>query len=337
MQANMKLRAFGISLTLALGILLMPLLSSAEPPAKVHRIGILLIAQTTTFRALPSMKALFEGLAELGYVEGKNFVMEVRSAENQPDRLPDLAAELVSSKPDVIVSPVCDARMDMLRRATRTIPIVVAACNDDMVAAGIVASLAHPGGNVTGLQKLTPELSAKRLELLKQVVPGASRVAVLWDPGYSGFAADWRALRIAAATLGVTLLPVEAHVPAEFETAFAAMAAQRAEALMTMSDTLTYIHAQRIAELAAKSRLPAMYPFDEIPHVGGLMSYGPNIPDMFRRAATFIDKILKGAKPADLPVEQPTRFELVVNLKTAKTLGLTIPQSILVRADRVIE
>ena len=206
-----------------------------------------------------------------------------------------------------------------------------------MVAAGIVASLARPGGNVTGQQKLTPELSMKRLELLKQTAPSAARIAVLWDPGYSDFAADWKALREAARVLGVTLLPIEARGPEQWEVAFAAIAGQRADGLMTMQDANTYIHAQRLAELAARSRIPAVFPYHVNSNAGGLMSYGVNVPDMFRHSATFIDRILKGAKPGDLPVEQPTRFEMIVNLKTAKALGITIPQTVLLRADEVIQ
>jgi putative ABC transport system substrate-binding protein len=337
-EADMKLRAFRITLTIALSILLLPLTASAEPPAKVHRLGMLsAAASSATVRALPNYKALFEELGALGYVEGRNLIVEIRSAEGKLDRLPGVAADLVAAKPDVLLVGTCGAPLDALRRATSTIPIVVAACTNDMVAAGIVASLARPGGNVTGLQKLTPELSAKRLELLKQVLPGASRVAVMWDPGYSDFAADWRALRTAARTLNVTLLLVEARGPGEFEAAFVAMAAEGAEAFVTFSDAITYVHAQQLADVAARQRLPAVYSYAEISNAGGLMSYGPSIPELFRRAGTFVDKIFKGAKPSDLPVEQPTRFDLVVNLKTAKTLGITIPQFILIRADRVIE
>jgi putative ABC transport system substrate-binding protein len=206
-----------------------------------------------------------------------------------------------------------------------------------MVAAGVVASLARPGGNITGQQKLTPELSVKRLDLLKQLAPGAARIAVLWDPGYSDFAADWKALREAALVLGVTLLSFEARGPDQWEAAFAAIAGQHAEGLMTMQDANTYSHAQRLADLAARSGLPAVFPYDVISRAGGLMSYGVNLPEMFRHSATFIDRILKGAKPSDLPVEQPTRFEFLINLKTAKALGLTIPQSLRLRADEVIE
>ncbi len=294
-------------------------------------------ALNATWRTLPFYQALLEGLRQLGYVEGQNLVIEFRSPEGKLDRLPEVAGELVWLKPDVILVGTCGAPIEAARRATDTIPIVVAACTGDMVAAGIVTSLAHPGGNITGQQKLNPELAAKRLELLKQAVPDASRVAVLWDPGYSDFAADWRALRAAAQALGVTLQSVEARAPAQLETAFATMNAERAQALVTFADSLTYMNAQRVADAAVGSRLPAMYAYQEITNAGGLMSYGPNIPDMFRHAATFVDKILRGAKPGDLPVEQPTHFEFVINLKTAKALGVTIPTSVLMRADKVIE
>ncbi len=277
------------------------------------------------------------GLRDLGYEEGRNIAIEFRSAEEKWERLPDLAAELVGLKVDVLVVGVCEAALNAARQATSTIPIVVAACNDDMVETGIITSLAHPGGNVTGLSKMTPELTAKRLELLKEMVPEASRVAVLWDPGYSAYTADWRELRLRAHAEGVTLQPVEARDPADLDRAFAAMIRERADAVITFSDTMTYVFSSRVAKLAAQSRLPLMSPFREIAEAGGLMSYGPNIPDMFRRAAGYVDKILKGVNPADLPVEQPTKFELLINLKAAKALGLTIPESFLLRADEVIE
>jgi putative tryptophan/tyrosine transport system substrate-binding protein len=318
-------------------LLCWPIGSNSQPAAKMHRIGMLVVQLPSTFRFSPQAKAFFEGLDQLGYVDGKSVVVEIRSTEGKVERLADVAAELVSLSPDVIWVAICGAPLNAVRQATRTIPIVVATCTDDMVASGIVASLAHPGGNVTGQQKLTPELSAKRLELLKQVAPGAARLAVLWDPGYSDFAADWRALRGAAQSLGVTLLPFEARGPDQWEAAFAAMAAQRAEGLITMQDVNTYVHPQRLADLAVRSGLPAVFPYHVNSNAGGLMSYGVNIPDMFRHSATFIDKILKGVKAGDLPVEQATRIEFLINLKTARALGLAIPQSLLLRADQVIE
>lgn len=321
-----------------IGLLGAPLVALGQPPAKVHRVGFLSPnTPSATWRTQPHYRAFLEGLRQLGYVEGQNLVIEFRSAEDKFDRLPELAAELVRLRPEVMLVGTCGAPLDAMRRATRSMPIVVAACNDDMVAAGIVASLARPGGNVTGIQKLSPELSAKRLALLKEALPKVSRVAVLWDPGYSDFAADWRALHAAAQALGVTLLPVEARGPEEFETAFAAMTREGVEALITFSDAMTFIHGRQLVELAARNRLPVMNPFREITEAGGLMSYGPSLPEMLRRSATFIDKILKGAKPGDLPVEQPTKFELAINLRVAKALGIQVPQSLLVRADKLIE
>ena len=310
----------------------------AGPPAKVHRVGMLAgAAMQSMWRTQPQYEAFLDGLRQHGYVEGQNVAIEFRTAEGKYERLPDLAAELVGLNVDVLFVVTCGAPLDAARRATRTTPIVVGACTDDMVAAGIVKSLARPEGNITGLQKLNPELSAKRLELLKAAVPNASRVAVLWDPGYSDFAADWGALRAAADALGVTVQPVAVHGPAEYETAFATMAAKRVDALLTFSDSMTYVHGRQLVRLAADNRLPAMYAYQEITSAGGFLSYGPSIPDMFRHATVFVDKILQGAKPGDLPIEQPTHFELVVNLKTARTLGITIPQSVLMRADKVIE
>jgi putative ABC transport system substrate-binding protein len=313
-------------------VLSMPIAAGAQPAAKVHRLGVLNI---NSFSG-PAGRAFFDRLNQLGYVEGRNLVVERRFPQGKGESWDDLAGELVALKPEVILVTTCGAPLDAVRRATRTIPVVVGTCTDDMVAAGIVTSLARPGGNITGQQKLTPELSVKRLELLKQVAPSATRIAVLWDPGYSDFAADWKALRQAAQVLGVTLLPFEARGPDQWEAAFAAIAGQHAEGLMTMQDANVYAHAQRLADLAVRSRLPAVFPYDLISKAGGLMSYGVDLPDMFRHAATFIDKILKGAKPGDLPVEQPTSFELLINLKTAKALNLSIPQSLLLRANEVI-
>ena len=222
-------------------------------------------------------------------------------------------------------------------KVTAELPIVVAACSGDMVAAGLVRSLAHPRGNVTGIQKLTPELAAKRLEILKEVLPKASRVAILWDPNYSDFAADWVRLRASALSLGVTLLPVEANSPAELENSFSTMVAMRADAVITFSDAVGYVHRQRLANLALQRRLAMMTPFQETTSAGGLISYGPSISGLVRRSAVFIDRIFKGTNAGEIAIEQPTKFDLVINLKTAKALGLTIPQSLLLRADEVIQ
>lgn len=327
-----------VAVTFAVALLVAPLAAEAQQPGKVYRVGMLAgSVPLSTWRGQPMNQKFLHELRKFGYEEGRNLVIEYRSAEGEWQRLPNLAAELVSVKVDALVVGVCGAVLDAARAATRTIPIVVQACTDDMVATGIVASLARPGGNVTGLSKLTPELAAKRLELLKEAVPKVSRVAILWDPGYSDFSADWRMLRAAARLVGVTLQPVEARERGGLTTAFSTMIREHAEAVITFSDTTTYNHPRHVAELAAKSRLPLMSPFREVAEAGGLISYGPSIPDMFGRSAAYVDKILKGANPADLPIEQPTMFELVINLKAAKALGLTIPPSMLARADEVIQ
>jgi putative tryptophan/tyrosine transport system substrate-binding protein len=309
----------------------------AQSPGKIYRLGLLAVSQPALTWRNPVIRVLIEGLEQLGYADGRNLAIEYRSAEDKMERLPELATELLALKVDVLWVPTCGAPLTAAMRATTTIPIVVAACSDDMVAAGIVQSLAHPGGNVTGIQKLTPELAAKRLELLKEVVPKASRVAILWDPAYSDFAADWARLRAAARSLGVTLLPVEAKDPTEFESSFSTMVAMRADALITFSDAMTYVHRQRLVDLAFQHRLAMMTPFEETTTAGGLISYGPSILALMRHSAVFIDQILKGTKAGDIAIEQPTKFDLVINLKTAKALGLTIPQSLLLRADEVIQ
>ena len=335
-ERSCVLSAIAFLITLTFAILLAPHAANAEQAGKVPRIGVL-SSGSSPASPRSAFRHFVQGLRDLGYVEGQGIVIEWRWAEGKLERLPDLAAELVRVKVDVIVVNMCGAPLNAARRATSTIPIIVAACNDDMVATGIVASLARPGGNVTGISKLTPELAAKRLELLKAALPRISRVAILWDPGYSDYSADWRELRRAASVLGVTLQPVQIRGADELDGAFSTMSNEQADAVITFSDVVTFQHSRRVADLAAKSRLPMMSPFREFVEAGGLMSYGPNIPDTFRYAATFVDKILKGAKPADLPVEQASKFELVINLKTAKPLGLTIPQSVLIRADQVIE
>ena len=265
-------------------------------------------------------------------------MIEYRSAEGKLERLPALAAELVALKVDVIVAASTLAAL-AAKQATRTLPIVFAAAGDP-VTSGLVTSLARPGGNVTGLSFFSPELVGKCLEQLKQAVPEVSRVAVLWQPGGPGERTEkdmLKAAEVAARALGVRLQFVEARGPEDFDRAFSDMTRARAGALTVLPSTMFFNERRRLVDLAAKNRLPAVYPWREYVEAGGLMSYGPNVPDLFRRAATYVDKILKGAKPGDLPVEQPTKFELVINLKTAKALGLTIPQSLLQRADQVIE
>jgi putative ABC transport system substrate-binding protein len=320
---------------LACAFLAAPFAAEAQQAAKVARIGWLGIDRT----AAPHLREAFlQGLRDLAYVEGRNVVIEYRDAEGKIERLPALAAELVSLKVDVIVAAVSAAAL-AAKQATRTIPIVFPAVSDP-VATGLVTSFSRPGGNSTGLSFFAPELVGKSMQLLKRAAPGVSRVAVLWEP--SAFAehqgkALLKAAEVAARTLGVRLQIVKAPGPDDFEMAFSEMIGARADALIVLTSA-TFVQARRrLVDLAAKSRLPAMYPLREYVGAGGLMFYGPNILDQYRRAATYVDKILKGAKPADLPVEQPTKFELVINLKTAKALGLTIPQSLLQRADQVIE
>ena len=333
------MRHAALVLPLALSVLLAPLAAGAQQAEKVHRIGFL-----GTLPTNPYYEALRQGLHEFGYVEGRNIAIERRYSEGRAERLPDLATKLVRLKVDVIVVDACGAPLNAASQATNTIPIVVAACNDDLVATGLISSLARPGGNITGLSELTPELGAKRLELLKEAVPRVKRVAVLWNPAYSErlsanfrfWSSDWIEMRAAAQVLGMTLQSVEIRGADDFDTAFSAMSRERADGLIAFSDPLIVFHARRIADLAAKSRLPAVYASREVVDAGGLMAYGPSTPDLFRGAAAYVSKILKGAKPADLPMEQPTKFELVINLKTAKALGLTIPQSLLLRADHVI-
>ncbi len=283
-------------------------------------------------------EAFLQGLRDLGYLEGRNVVIEIRDAEGKLERLPALAAELVALKVDVILAGGTAQALAAME-ATRTIPIVFTAAVDP-VADGLVTSLARPGGNVTGVSSLVSELVGKWLELLKQAVPGISRVAVLWHPGTLGERTEKDMLKgaeAAARALGLRLQFFEARGPADFERAFSDMTRARAGALTVWTSPMFNTERRRLVDLAAKHRLPAVYPWTEVVDAGGLMAYGANMADVFRRAATYVDRILKGAKPGDLPVEQPTKFELVINLKTAKALGLRIPPSLLGRADQVIE
>ena len=312
-----------------------PLAAEAQQSAKAARIGFL----SSNLAGNPrSPEQFLQGLRDLGYVEGRNVVIESRDAEGKLDRLPALAADLVALKVDVIVAPSTPAALSA-KQATRTVPVVFAGPADP-VTDGLVISLARPGGNVTGLSNLAAELVGKRLELLTQAVPGVSRVAVLWQPGGSGGSTDkdmLKAAEVAARALEVRLQFVEARGPAEFDRVFSDMTRARADALTVLPIAMFFSERRRLVELAAKNRLPAVYPSRGYADVGGLVAYGANLADLLRRAATYVDKILKGAKPADLPVEQPTKFELVINLKTAKDLGLTIAPSVLGRADEVIQ
>jgi putative tryptophan/tyrosine transport system substrate-binding protein len=279
-------------------------------------------------------EALRQGLRELGYVEGKNIVLELRYAEGRPERLPALAAELVRLNTAVIVTSG-DQPIRAARQASSTIPIVVALASD-LVGPGHAASLARPGGNVTGFTTIGPEASVKRMELLKAAVPRISRVGVLWNSTNTANAAILKDMEVAAPALGLHLVslgvPASADLPAALRTALR----ERTEALIAFADTVLLTHRDQIVDFAAKHRLPAMYGNQDYMDPGGLMFYGPNVADMYRRAATYVDKILKGARPGDLPIEQSTKFELIINLKTARALGLTIPQALLLRADQVI-
>jgi len=315
-----------------------PLAAEAQQPAKVPRVGLLLTPSPEHPIAQAVFEAFRQGLHERGYVEGQTIVIEPRFAPERLERYRDLVAELARLKVDVIV--VGSTAMALAaKQVTTTIPIV-AAVMADPVKDGLVASLARPGGNITGLTFLGPALVAKRLQLLRQAVPGASHVAVLLHPEvYSEQTMRdmVEEAEVAAKTLGMRLQLVEARGPNEFERVFSAMATGGANALTVFPSPMFYAEHRHLVDLATKHRLPAIYAFKEAAAAGGLMSYGTNIPELFRLAATFVDKILKGAKPADLPVEQPTKFDLIVNLRTAKALGLTLSQSLLLRADEVIQ
>ncbi|MBI3062351.1 MAG: ABC transporter substrate-binding protein [Deltaproteobacteria bacterium] len=277
-----------------------------------------------------------QGLQDLGYVEGKNIVIEPRWAEGKADRLPELAAELIRLKPDLIVSTGGTVTALAVKKATTTIPVVFTA-GGDLVKVGLIASLARPGGNLTGLSLLTTELSVKRLEILKETFPKLRRIAVLGNPVNPVSAIQLGEVQAAAKTLGLQLQIVEARDPKDFEPAFSAVTEKGAGALLVLSDAMLNAHRERIAGLATKSRLPAIYEFKEFAEAGGLMSYGTNIVDVYRRVGKYVDRILKGAKPGELPVEQPLNFEFLINLKTAKQIGVTIPPNVLARADKVIK
>lgn len=307
--------------------------AEAQQPKRVPRIGYLssLSQPADSYRS----EAFHQGLHALGYVEGQNITMEYRYAEGELNRFPGLADELVQLKVDLIVASSAPAVL-AAKKATKTIPIIMTNVGDP-VGEGIIDSLARPGGNVKGLTGVAPDLSGKRLELLKETIPRLSRAAVLWDPGSQGTTTLFKETEAAARAMKVQLQSLEVRSPEDFERAFKAAAAGLTRALVVLQSPFTATHRRRIVELATNNRLPTM--FGEAAHVeaGGLMSYAPSYNDLFRRAATYVDKILKGAKPADLPVEQPMKFELVINLKTAKKIGLTIPPNVLARADRVIK
>jgi putative ABC transport system substrate-binding protein len=322
-----------LSTLLVVAVVVVGTNAEAQQPTKIPRIGFLVANFPTTNPA--RIEAFRQGLRELGYVEGKNIVIEWRYAEGKLDRLPALAAELVRLKVDVIVT-AGPAATRPAKEATGTIPIVMGFDNDP-VGSAFVASLARPGGNITGLATLAPELSGKQLELLKEVVPRLSRVAVLGNSTEPGNPQLLRETELAAGVFGVQLQYVDVRGPKDIETAFRAASKGRAEAVLLLPSPVLNPYRTEIADLAVKSRLPAIYGQPEFVEAGGLMVYSVSFTDLFRRAATYVDKILKGRKPADLPVEQPKKFEFIINLKAAKQIGLTVPPNLLVRADRVIK
>jgi len=326
----MKIRVIGFALSAVL--FARSVSAQAQQPTKIQRIGNLTAASPS---ANPHRYEAFrQGLRGLGYVEGKNIVIEGRHAEGKVDRLPALAAELVRLKVDVIVT-AGGISTRAAKEATVTIPIVMFQDNDP-VANGFVASLARPGGNITGLSTLAPELSGKRLELLKEIVPRLSRVAVFGTSINPGNAQSLKEIELAAGAFKVQLQYLDVLEPKDIETAFRAAGKGRAEAVIVLVISILHSHRTQVIELAVKNRLPVIYPFAEFVDAGGLMTYGVNFTDLYRRAATYVDKILKGRTPADLPVEQPMKFEFIINLQAAKAIGLTIPPNVLVRANRVI-
>jgi putative ABC transport system substrate-binding protein len=316
----------------ALLLLAAPLAAQAQPAGKVYNIGYLGLGSSF---AGPNRTAFYRGLQERGWIEGQNFVLTTRFAQFKSERLREMVAELVQRKVDVLVVQSAEGAL-AAKHGTSTIPIV-AVSPADAVAIGLVASLARPGGNVTGLSYLGTELIGKQMELLREAAPSLSRMAALSNPANPTHAPRLRAAAIGAQGLRVHLEPIEARTPAELDKAFATMMRARVGGVLVLSDPMFGDEARRLAQLASTSGLPAIYGFRMSVDAGGLMSYGPDFPDLFHRAAAYVDKILKGAKPGDLPIEQPTKFELVINLKAAKALGLTIPPSLLLRADQVIE
>lgn len=321
-------------IALCLGTVVAPLVCLAQQQGKVWRIGFLYFGSRRSALDSGRYAAFIDGMRDLGYVEGKHFVVEARYAEGSAARAPELAEALVGLNVDVIVA-TGDAVYGALQKATGTIPIVATVGLDAFRGAG--ANLARPGGNITGTSPISAELSPKRIELLVTAMPKLSRLAVLMNPSTLNHPAQLRNVTEAAHKFGIEVRPVNAGTPEEIERGFALMARQRAPAVLVFTDTFYVQQARQIAELALKHRLPTMFGSEEYVDSGGLMSYGPDIRDNFRRAAVFVDKILKGAKPGDLPIEQPTRIYLVINRKTANALGFAIPQELLLRADKVIE
>jgi putative ABC transport system substrate-binding protein len=321
------------SILVAAMLLTVGAMAEAQQPTKIPLIGSLSGSSAST--SPTRHEAFRQGLRELGYVEGKNIVIERRWADGKFDRLPTLAAELVRLKVDIILTSGPQATRPA-KQATSTIPIVMAQ-DPDPVGNGFVASLARPGGNITGLSSLAPEISGKQLELLKEIVPRLSRVAVFGTSTNSGNAQTLREVELAAKAFGVKLQYLDVLIPKDIETAFRAASKGHADAVLMLPGSVLVLQRAQLADLAAKNRLPVIYPQADYTEAGGLMYYGANTADLFRRAATYVDKILRGAKPADLPVEQPKTFEFIINLKAAKQIGLTIPPNVLARADKVIK
>jgi putative tryptophan/tyrosine transport system substrate-binding protein len=320
--------------TLAAGLLAGPRSTRAQKPGKVWRIGFMEAGAPAANRHF--LEAFKRGLRELGYVDGQNVVLVERWADGQVDRFPTLLNELIQLKADTIVVS-STAGAVAAKTVVTTIPVVFVGVQDPL-GVGLVASLGRPGGNLTGFSQAEEDgLVGKRIELFKEAVPPIPRLALIWNPTAPGVALRLDEARTVAAKIGVSLRPFEVRDAKDFDGVFAEMTKERITRLMVLADPLTVRNRVQIVDLAAKARLPAIYPFLEFAHAGGLMAYGPSIPELFRRAAGYVDKIVKGARPADLPVEQPTKFDLVINLKTAKTLGLTIPRPILARADEVIQ
>jgi putative ABC transport system substrate-binding protein len=319
--------------TVAGALLVRAVPANAQPATKVPRIGVL--HPGTPASAPQSVEAFRQGLREHGYEEGKNIIVERRYTESRPERVAEIAAEFVRLKVDVIVTSL-DVATAAVKQQTQTIPIVMA-ISIDPVTTGFVSSLARPGGNVTGLSTMSPELAAKRLELLREAVPGLSRVAIMWNTNVPGNLLEYKQAGDAARSMRLQLQSVEVSSVDDFERAFSALKIGGAQALIVAGSGLTSTNARQIASLAMNHRLPSMVSSRDRVDAGGLIAYGPNLAEMWRRSATYVDKILKGAKPGDLPIEQPSKFELIINVKTAKALGLTIPQSLLLRADEVIQ
>ena len=321
--------------TVAGGLLAAPLGAEGQRTTKIPRIGVL--APGSSAAPAPSITGAFlRGLRELGWVEGQNVIIERRFAENRVERFPSLATELVHLPVDVILAAGGPASLKAAREATTTIPIVMVASSRDPVAAGLVKSFARPGGNITGLTTAPEEIGGKQLELLREAAPGASRVAFLWDATVGAFSLP-KSVEAVARSLKMELLPLEVRAPADFEAAVAAATKERVNGLMVAGTPMFTQHSKQLADLLTKNRLPGISIWSVFPEAGGFIAYGPSLADEFRRAAIYVDKILKGANPGDLPIEQPTKYTLVINLKTAKALGLTIPPSLLQRADQVIE